>query len=113
MKQKIKLREIYQTDLYARSRVSELVKHIDSEAKSIELDFADVGFISRSFSDELYNVIEKDGRDFSFIHQNDEVKAMMLMVKDGRNKERSRGVSNARIYNMDSVSSLSKYFLTM
>lgn len=84
---------------------------INNEADEITLDF---GFISRSFCDELCNIID-DNKDktSSFVNQNDEVETMMRKVREGRGRERKRGISNAKTYEFNDMESLSKFLLAM
>ena len=73
MKQTIKLQDIYSADLYTRSRASELRSRIKDEATEVILNFEGIGFMSRSFADEVCNIID-DNKDksFSCIGQNDD-----------------------------------------
>lgn len=99
MKQTIRLQDIYSADLYARSRVSELRACIDDNANEITLDFEGIGFMSRSFADEVCNIIDDlKNKTFSFTGQNDDVATMMKKVREGRSRERKRGVGNAKMY---------------
>lgn len=74
MKQTIRLQDIYNADLYTRSRASELRACINEDADKVTLDFEGIGFMSRSFADEVCNIID-DLRDktFTFTGQNDDV----------------------------------------
>ena len=114
MKQAIRLKDIYSDDLYTRSRASELRSCINDHAKVVVLDFEGINFISRSFSDELCNIMDyaKDIK-FEFINRSDEIEAMMTKVIEGRSQERKRGVSNAKIYRFEDMESLSEFLLTM
>ena len=114
MKQTIRLQAIYSADLYTRSRASELCASIDDAADEVTLDFEGVGFMSRSFADEVCNIVDdKKGKTFSFVNMNDDVAVMMKKVSEGRNRDRKRGVGNAKMYEFDDMESLSKYLLTI
>ena len=114
MKQTIKLRDIYAADLYTRSRAAELRSKIDVTTEEVELDFDQIGFMSRSFADELCNIIDDmKSIKFSFINRSDEVETMMNKVVEGRSRERKRGVGNAKIFKIKNLEELSKYFLEM
>ena len=114
MKQTIRLQDIYSADLYTRSRASELRACINENANEITLDFDGIGFMSRSFADEVCNIIDdlKD-KTFSFTGQNDDVATMMTKVREGRSRERKRGIGNAKMYEFKDMESLSKLLLTM
>lgn len=79
MKQTIRLRDVYNEDLYIRSRASELRKCVDNDANEVTLDFSGIGFMSRSFADEICNIIDDmNTKVFSFVNQNDDVETMMI-----------------------------------
>ena len=114
MQQNIRLKDIYCADLYTRSRALELRSYINENADTITLDFEGIGFMSRSFSDEVCNIIDdmKD-KSFLFTNQNDDVKNMLLKVRESRSRERKRGTGNAKLYEFKDMESLSKFLLTM
>ena len=56
MKQHIRLIDIYHADLFSRSKAVELAGHINETAEEVVLDFQGIGFMSRSFADELYSI---------------------------------------------------------
>lgn len=114
MKQTVKLQDIYSADLFTRSRASELRSRIKSEATEVTLDFEGIGFMSRSFADEVCNIMDDNkGKSFSFIGQNNDVAMMLKKVQEGRNSERKRGIDNAKMLSVDDMESLSKILLSM
>lgn len=114
MNQTIRLKDIYSDDLYTRSRASELRSCINESAEVVVLDFEDINFMSRSFSDELCNIMDDaKGVKFEFTNRNKEIEAMMTKVIEGRSQERKRGVSNAKIHRFEDMESLSEFLLTM
>ena len=114
MKQIIILRDIYYAELYTRSSAGELHSKIASTAEDVVLDFKQIVFISRTFADELCNIIDDmKSVKFSFINRSDEVETMMTKVREGRCRERRRGVGNAKIFKIKNLEELSKYFLEM
>ena len=114
MKQTIKLSALYGGDLYTRSRASEIRNCIAKDSTENVLDFEAIGFMSRSFADELCNIMS-DNPDitFCFVNRCAEVESMMDKVADGRSRERKRGISNARMYEFNDMQSLSEFLLTM
>ena len=114
MKQTIKLNTIYSADLYTRSRASELRACIDEGATDVVFDFEGIGFMSRSFADEVCNIMD-DNKDvkFEFINRNADVEAMMNKVSEGRRQERKRGISNATIHRFEDMESLSEFLIAM
>ncbi|MBQ7472434.1 MAG: hypothetical protein IJS97_08445 [Prevotella sp.] len=114
MEQIIKLHDIYKADLYTRSRASELRLHINHHAKQITLDFIHIGFMSRSFADELISIMdEMNTVTFRFINRNEDVEMMMTKVAESRKHERLRGIGNAKMYEFHDMNSLSRFLLTM
>lgn len=114
MKETIKLNTIYSADLYTRSRASELRLCIHDEATEVILDFTGIGFMSRSFADEICNIIDDNtDKQFGFINRTTDVEAMMEKVTEGRNQERKRGISNATIHKFKDMESLSEYLIAM
>jgi hypothetical protein len=114
MKQTIRLQDIYSADLYTRSRASELRKCISDEADEVMLDFEGIGFMSRSFADEVCNIIDDmNGKTFTLINQNEDVSTMMTKVREGRSRERKRGVGNAKMYEFKDIASLEEFLIAM
>lgn len=70
--------------------------------------------MSRSFADELYNIIDtfKD-KSFIYTHQNDVVETMMTKVAEGRSRERNRGISNPKILEFKDQKSLEEYLIAL
>lgn len=114
MKQTIRLQDIYSADLYTRSRASELRNCINDDADEVTLDFEGIGFMSRSFADEVCNIIDDmGGKTFTLVNQNSDVATMMTKVRDGRSRERKRGVENAKMYEFQDMESLSEFLIAM
>ena len=114
MKQIIKLNTIYSADLYTRSRASELRACIIEEATEVTLDFEGIGFMSRSFADEVCNIMDDNKNiKFEFINRNADVEAMMTKVSEGRSQERKRGICNAKIHKFKDMESLSDFLQTI
>ena len=114
MKQTIKLNTIYSADLYTRSRASELRACINKDATEVTLDFEGIGFMSRSFADEVCNIMDDNKNiKFEYINRNADVEAMMKKVADGRSQERKRGISNATIHKFKDMESLSEFLIAM
>jgi len=114
MKQTIKLNTIYSADLYTRSRASELRACMNEKATEVTLDFEGIGFMSRSFADEVCNIMD-DNKNiiFKFINRNADIEAMMNKVAEGRIQERKRGISNATIHKFEDMESLSAFLIAM
>ena len=114
MEQTIKLNTIYSADLYTRSRASELRACINKDATEVVFDFEGIGFMSRSFADEVCNIMD-DNKNIKFVstNRNADVEAMMNKVAEGRSQERKRGISNATIHKFEDMESLSEFLMAM
>ena len=114
MKQTIKLNTIFSADLYTRSRASELRACINENATEVVLNFEGIGFMSRSFADEVCNIMDDNKNiTFEFINRNADIEAMMNKVTEGRSQERKRGISNATIHKFEDMERLSEFLIAM
>lgn len=114
MTQTIKLIDIYSADLFTRSMAVNVLNAIDSNSEKVILDFENIGFMSRSFTDELYNIMDSFPKiGFCFINQNEVIRNMVEAVKTGRNKERELGISHAKMYQCDSLESFNRYLVAL
>lgn len=112
MKQIIKLYDIYHADLFSRAKATLLADIISPEVNTVILDFEGIGFMSRSFTDELYNiVIAHPDKNFSYIGRNDDLCGMMEKVADGRKRERQLGIPPAQMLTFDSQSKLAAFLV--
>ena len=55
----IKIAELIGTDVRSRSNAGIIQAEIDGEVNEVIIDFSKVTFVSRSFVDELCNIMEK------------------------------------------------------
>lgn len=114
MKQIIKIKDLYDTELYTRSKATELKDCVNQEADEVELDFSDITFMSRSFADELYNVTESFcGKTFIYLNRNDVIETMMTKVAEGRSRERKRGFTPPKILEFKDMKSLEEFLIAM
>lgn len=112
MIQTIKLYDIYHADLFSRSKATQLVEYINADANIVILDFEGITFMSRSFTDELYNiVIAYPDKTFSYIGRNSDICVMMEKVADGRTRERQLGIPPAQMLFFDSQSKLADFLV--
>lgn len=112
MTQTIKLYDIYNADLFSRAKALLLVEMIRPEADTVVFDFEGISFMSRSFTDELYNiVIDLPKKEFHYIHRNDDIHIMMEKVAEGRTRERQLGIPPAQMYTFNSQSELADFLV--
>lgn len=106
----IALTNIYNSDLFSRNSAKLLSDSLSKTDEDVVLDFNGISFISRSFADELYNIIDScAGKNISFSHRNETVKSTMDIVLSGRNRERRLGIPHAEMYSFESMSALSGF----
>lgn len=112
MRQTIRLYDVYHADLFSRAKAAELAAHINSNAETVELDFTGIGFMSRSFADELYNVIAAQAPcTFAFAGRNQDIVSMMKKVADGRNRERKLGIQHPQMLSFDTKDTLADFLI--
>ena len=112
MIQTIRLYDIYRADLFSRAKAAELASHINSDADSVVLDFSGIGFMSRSFADELYNIIAAQApRTFDFVGRSHDIESLMQKVADGRTRERQFGIQHPQMLTFDTKDSLAVFLI--
>lgn len=79
-----KIADLISTDIRSRANADIIRSAIDGIKENIVLDFSGVTFVSRSFTDELYNVM-KENKNISLVNMSDFVKSMLEAVTKGRN----------------------------
>ena len=108
----IKISELIRGEL--RSRIE--AKKIYERAKSItdcniSIDFGDVCFMSRSFADELCNVLDKlkeDGKNVNIENQCEDIKLILEIVQANRNKPKTIN-ENGEIKQFSDMDALSNF----
>ena len=68
--------------------------------------------MSRSFTDELYNVMEEN-KNVSLVNMSNFVKSMLEAVTNGRNSKRVFRQSESEIKEFEDMSSLSSFLATI
>lgn len=107
----VKISELISTDIRSRANANIIRSAIDGINERIILDFEGVSFISRSFTDELYNVLEEH-KNISFTNTSDNIKAMLDAVEKGR--KITRNFSNSsEIKEFHDFASLSAFLATI
>lgn len=112
MDKTIKLAELLSTDIRSRRNADIIRQEISKDgAQSLVIDFGNVTFISRSFADELLNVLsENSDKNISLRNIASNVKTMLDMVKEGREKPRKMTESNNKITVLNDMKSLQDFF---
>lgn len=114
MEKEIKIAEVISSDVRSRSNAEIIRKEIIGTSHKVVLDFSGVTFISRSFTDELYSIVNSfKNRTIEFINTSDVVSAMITAVKNGRENKRVRTKDNSKIKEFDDLDSLAAFLATM
>lgn len=106
-----KISELISTDIRSRANANIIRSAIDGINERIVLDFDGVCFISRSFTDELYNVLEEH-KNISFTNTSDNIKAMLDAVEKGRKSTRNFS-NSSEIKEFHDFASLSAFLATI
>lgn len=112
MEKVFNISELISTDIRSRANANIIRSAIDGIEGDIVLDFKDVKFVSRSFADELYNVMnEHDG--ITLINESDFVKSMIDAVTQGRRKKRIASENTSEIKEFKDMKSLESFLETI
>lgn len=111
-KKVLHISELISTDIRSRANIVIIQSAIDGINKNIILDFSNVTFISRSFTDELYNLM-CDHKNISVSHMNDFVQSMLDIVAQGRKSKRVFKSEAYEIKECDDITSLSQFLSTL
>jgi len=108
----LKIADLISTDIRSRANADIIRSAIDGIKEDIILDFSGVIFASRSFTDELYNVM-KENKNISLKNTSQFVESMLEAVTTGRNTKRALKKDVAEIKEFDDMSSLSSFLATI
>lgn len=114
MNKKVIIAELISTDIRSRSYADKIRNEVTNSPMEVILDFSRVSFISRSFTDELYNIIdESKNTRFQMTNMSKIVRTMTEVVKKSRGNDRIRLKDNSEIKEFDDIQTLLKYFSMM
>ena len=99
--QKIKLSKIFEGNISTRAAVALINHEIKIDIDKIILDFANIDFISRSFTHELLRFIENHERKVEIANTKKSVKDMLALVKSAKVKTKQE-ISNSTIIKLSS-----------
>lgn len=111
MEKVIKVLELLGSEARSRSNAKRIRNVMDINSLNI-LDMEGVRFISRSFCDELCNIMDDfKGSQLCNVSQN--VADMFAIVREGRKHERVRRLEDSEIKVFDDLESLSRFLATI
>ncbi|WP_281644695.1 STAS-like domain-containing protein [Bacteroides zoogleoformans] len=110
MEKRISVANLISTDVRSRSNADKIRDEICNAPKNVTLDFNGVVFISRSFTDELYSIMEHFSNvKVKIINTSDVVRNMMNAVKKGRANKRIRLKEKSEVMEFKDMESLSAF----
>ncbi|MGI6224398.1 MAG: hypothetical protein ACOYJG_12475 [Prevotella sp.] len=112
MEKVIKLAELLSKDIRSRRNANAIRKELSGiDSGKVIIDMTDVGFISRSFADELLNIISENKQyDISLENMCEEVKTMISLVETGRKSKRTRPTNNSSFIELKDMDSVRNFF---
>lgn len=107
----IKIKELIGSEIRSRIPITTIKSQMVESIPYI-IDMEGVTFISRSFTDELYNLTQ-DYNNVHFLHKEENVQKMMDIVWKGRKKKRTRNTESVVMKNFTSIDEFSKFLQTI
>lgn len=108
---RINISELLSNDIRSRANANIVRSAIDG-ATDVVLDFVGVVFVSRSFMDEIYNVVEEH-KGIKLENMSNFVETMYDAVKHGRQSKRILPSSDSEIKVLKDLNSLETFFATI
>ena len=108
---RIDISELLSNDIRSRANANIIRSAIDGAA-DVVLDFAGVVFVSRSFMDEIYNVVAEH-KDIKLENMSNFVETMYDAVKHGRQSKRILPSNDSEIKVLTDLNSLETFFATI
>ena len=112
MERTFKIAELISTDIRTRANADIIRSAVNGVKCDIILDFIGVTFISRSFADELYNVMD-EYKNITLTNEEKVVKSMLDAVSQSRRSKRNPIEDNAEMRKFDDMASLSSFLSTI
>ena len=114
---KISVFDLLDSSIHTRQAASQLLQVVfENPCNYIELDFANVNYISRSFADQFHSdklvITEKSQKSIIITNANDEVIKMLQAVANTQNKEK-RDHEKIPVYNYTEWNSLDRFLLSI
>ncbi len=109
---RIKIADLLGTDIRTRAKADMIRSAIKDVNEEVILDFENVIFISRSFADELYNIVEQN-ENIVLDNLCQIVQSMIDTVRSGRSSKRVFKSNDSEMKRFNDMKSLSKYLSTI
>ncbi len=108
----VRISKLLSTDIRSRANANIIRSLVDGVKGSVILDFTGVTFISRSFADELYNVIEEH-KNIVMKNETNFVKSMMLVIIQSRKSKKRFYRAESEIKEFEDMKSLESFLATI
>lgn len=112
----INISTLLSSEIHSRNQAKMILEQINTiNDKKIQLNFKNVNFISRSFADELCEVISivsKDNKEVTFINRNSEITNILTIITKSRTLTKKNN-SDSSTYQFNNISSLSEFLATI
>lgn len=112
MEKVLNISVLVSTDIRSRANANIIRSFIDGVSGKIILDFSGVTFISRSFADELYNILN-EWDNVSLANESELVKSMLEAVSLSRKNKRVQNNNTSEIKEIDDMKSLESFLATI
>lgn len=103
----VKIHELIGSEGRSRVNVSKLALKDLPASEDVVLDFSNVNFLSRSFTDEIITQLE--GKAFTIKNANNVITNMFKAVIDGRSKARIHPNHHSSVLSFSSMAELSRF----
>ncbi len=115
MEKVVKVKELLSSDIRSRCNAEAIRNEvINADCKEICVDLSGVIFMSRSFTDELLNIIDNsEDKTIHIINAEGVAKSMIDIVSVSRKKKRVLSDDDSQITELKDMSSLEKFFATI
>lgn len=115
MKKIVKVKELLSSDIRSRCNAEAIRNEVvNTECVEIRIDLDGVVFMSRSFTDELLNIVDNtSGKTIKIINAEGDAKSMIDVVSASRKKKRILTEKENHITELKDMNSLEKFFATI
>lgn len=111
MEKMININSLIGTEVRSRTNAEKVRAALKSDTEVLIIDFSGVTFVSRSFADELCNIMDEDKR-IKLSGENPFVRKMIDIVLASRKRVRVRNGNEDEIVTLSTMDALSNFLKT-
>lgn len=112
MEKAISIRSLIGSEVRSRTNAEKIAAALADNGEVYIIDFEGVTFVSRSFADELCNMMDQNSK-IRLINEDPFVKRMIDIVLAGRKRLRQREDNNDSIISFSTIDELKKFMMTL